>query len=232
MELRLAWRYFAMSKLMNTQVRPTIEEQVISEVKHDKVYEKITDPVFITDVGFVTLTLDDGPSTHTESILDILAQKNARAIFFMLGENVKKYPAVTRKVIEQGHVIGNHSYSHPYLTKISVEDARKQLEDTSKLIADTTGVLPPYFRPPYGAFNESTILVATQLNMKVVMWSADPRDYSFNTGYSVFNASNPLLESRNILLLHDLKEATVDALPRIIDAIREKNLQTTVQYEH
>jgi peptidoglycan/xylan/chitin deacetylase (PgdA/CDA1 family) len=218
------------NQLPNRQV---VEKELVTELKHNDVYEKLTDPVFLTDVGFVTLTFDDGPSLHhTESLLEILANKRARAIFFMLGENVAKYPQLARKVLEQGHVIGNHSYSHVYMTKVSAVEARQQLQRTSKLIADTTGVVPTYFRPPYGAFNESTILYATQERMKVVMYSADPKDYSYNTGNAVYRAANPLLASRNILLLHDLKQATVNALPRIIDTIRENNLQITVQYEH
>lgn len=212
--------------------REQAEQHLVQNLKPNKAYEKVTDPVFLTDIGYVTLTLDDGPSMHTERLLDILANKRARAIFFMLGENVEKFPLVARKVVEQGHVIGNHSYSHPYFTKISPAEAEQQIDRTNRIIADVTGLVPTYFRPPYGAFNESTILQAARRGMKVVMWSADPKDYTFNTGTAVFHATNPLLASRNILLLHDLKEATVDALPRIIDSIRGKQLQTTVHYEH
>jgi peptidoglycan-N-acetylglucosamine deacetylase len=214
------------------RVRNQVEEALVSEFKDDEAYEKVTDPVFLTDVGFVTITIDDGPTIHTESVLETLANKRARAIFFLLGENVKKYPQITRRILADGHVLGNHSYTHSYLNKMSAENARKEIERTSQLIADTTGVAPIYFRPPYGAFDETTILLATRQNMKVVMWSADPKDYTYNTSAAVYKATDPLLESRKILLLHDLKDATADALPRIIDSIRNKNLQTTVQYEH
>ncbi len=221
-----------MIKPNHLQVRQVVEEQLVSELKDDEIYEQVTEPVFTTDVGYVTLTLDDGPSVHTERILEILANKRARAIFFMLGSNVEKFPQIPRRVMEAGHVIGNHSYSHSYFTKMSEAEVTAELIRTSGLIADATGVTPPYFRPPYGAFNETTLLLVTRQNMKTVMWSADPKDYVFNTENAVFNATEPVLASRNILLLHDLKESTVDALPRIIDAVRAKNLQTTVQYEH
>ncbi|MCC2684976.1 MAG: polysaccharide deacetylase family protein, partial [Paenibacillaceae bacterium] len=123
-------------------------------------------------------------------------------------------------------------YSHPFFTKISAKQALEEINKTSNLIGDITGVAPPYFRPPYGAFNEATLLLALQHNMKVVMWSADPRDYSLNTRNAVLKATDPLLASRMILLLHDLKDATVDALPTIIDDVRDKDLQITLQYEH
>ncbi|WP_052487518.1 polysaccharide deacetylase family protein [Gordoniibacillus kamchatkensis] len=207
------------------------EKQLTTVAEQSGAYQKITDPVFLTDAGYVTLTLDDGPSVHTEQLLEELANKNARAIFFMLGENVAKNPGLARKVAEAGHVIGNHSFSHPFMTKITADKAREELERTSRVIEDATGVVPTYFRPPYGAFNESTLLLANQLRMKVVMWSADPKDYSFHTARAVYKATDPLLASRKILLLHDLKDATADALPRIIDGIREKNLKITVKYE-
>jgi peptidoglycan/xylan/chitin deacetylase (PgdA/CDA1 family) len=213
-------------------LRENAEEKLVQEVKGNEAYKQATKPVFITDPGFVTISIDDGPSTHTERILDVLAEKKARAIFFMIGENAAKYPAIVHKVAQAGHVVGNHSYSHPFFTKISVTKQREELEKTSKLLADATGVAPTYFRPPYGAFNEGTLLLARQENMKVVMWSADPRDYSLNTASAVFRAVDPILASRKILLLHDLKEATVLALPRIIDDIRNKNLEVTTEYEH
>jgi peptidoglycan/xylan/chitin deacetylase (PgdA/CDA1 family) len=213
-------------------LRENEEEKLVQEVKGNRVYKQVTTPVFTTDPGFVTISIDDGPSTHTERILEILAQKKARAIFFMIGENAAKYPAIVRKVAEAGHVVGNHSYTHPFFTKISPAKRKEELEKTSKVLADAIGTPPPYFRPPYGAFNESTLLLAHQENMKVVMWSADPRDYALNTGSAVFRAVDPILASRKILLLHDLKEATVLALPRIIDDIRKKELEVTTEYEH
>lgn len=213
-------------------VRQQIEEQLVTELKNNKAYEKATEPVFTTDVGYVTLTFDDGPSVHTERLLEIMAEKGARAIFFMLGSNVEKFPQMARQVAGAGHVIGNHSYSHVYFTRISEEEAVQQMNRTNKIIEDAAGVTPTYFRPPYGAYNETTLLLATRNNLKVVMWSADPKDYIFNTGNAVFNATESIIASRNILLLHDLKEATVEALPRIIDTIREKNLEVTAQYEH
>lgn len=212
--------------------QPLAEEKLVTNLKGDKGYEEATEPVFTTDVGYVTLTLDDGPSVHTEEILEVLAEKQARAIFFMVGENVEKSPQLARQVAAAGHVIGNHSYSHVFMTKVSEEEALRQITRTNKIIEDATGVTPRYFRPPYGAFNETTLLQAARQHLKMIMWSADPKDYAFNTANAVYRATEPILSSRDILLLHDLKEATAQALPEIIDSIRSKNLQVTAQYEH
>lgn len=209
----------------------TEEKQLMHNLKYNKTYEKVTDPVFATNVGFVSLTLDDGPSFNTEQLLETLEQKKAQAIFFMIGENVKKHKNFARQVAEAGHVIGNHSYTHPFLNKMSPKEAREELEKTTQVIEDVTGVTPIYFRPPYGAYNETIILMASEMNMKLVMWSADPKDYSFNTESAVLKATEPLIASRKILLLHDLKESTAKALPVIIDDIRNKDLQITAQYE-
>lgn len=126
----------------------------------------------ITDPGFVTLSIDDGPTAQTERILEILTAKRARAIFFMTGENITKRPETIRRLAEAGHVIGNHTYTHVSMTELNLAGQRDEFERTSRLIADITGTPPPYFRPPYGAFNETTLLIAREANTKVVMWSA------------------------------------------------------------
>lgn len=216
---------------MRDEWRQTSEKEIVTELQKKEQYEATTKPIFTTDAGYVSLTLDDGPSTHTERILDVLAEKNVKAIFFMLGENVEKHRQVARKVVESGHLIGNHSYSHPFFTKISEAQQVSELTKASQIIADATGVGPRYFRPPYGAFTETTLGLVIKQQMQTVMWSADPRDYSFNTATAVYKATDPIIASRKILLLHDLKEATVVALPRIIDDIRAKNLSVTDQFE-
>jgi peptidoglycan/xylan/chitin deacetylase (PgdA/CDA1 family) len=212
-------------------IRPEAEEEMVTQLQEKEEYEEQTKPVFETEAGFVTLTFDDGPSVHTERILEILAQKEARAIFFMLGSQAEKNRTLARKVVNEGHVIGNHSYSHPYFTKLTTQEQEAELKRASDIIADITGVGPRYFRPPYGAYNEETLRLVLKNNMKPVMWSADPRDYTYNTAGAVFGATEPLLASRKILLLHDLKSATVEALPLIIDAIRAKKLKVTKEYE-
>ncbi|SDZ25260.1 Peptidoglycan/xylan/chitin deacetylase, PgdA/CDA1 family [Evansella caseinilytica] len=181
-------------------------------------------PVYQTEEGAVAVTFDDGPSLITEQILDVLRQKNARAIFFMVGTQIESYPSLAQRAAAEGHFIGNHSYSHPYFTELSMEEQEAEIVYTSELIKNVTGIVPQHFRPPYGAFNEATLELCRKHHLQLVMWNADPKDYMFNTRKVLLKTIKPLLFSRAILLLHDLKRPSAEVLPNIIDTIRERGL--------
>lgn len=191
---------------------------------------KELEPIYETEKGFISITFDDGPTMITEQILDVLRQKNSKALFFMIGKQIEEFPGVVSRIIAEGHFIGNHTFAHPYMTNLSTEEQEQEIVRTNEIIKSVTGVSPSYFRPPFGAFNETTLELVHKHNMKLMMWSADPRDYTFNTDDVLFRTVEPLLSSRSILLLHDLKRPSADALPKIIDSIRERELRITEVY--
>jgi cellulose synthase/poly-beta-1,6-N-acetylglucosamine synthase-like glycosyltransferase/peptidoglycan/xylan/chitin deacetylase (PgdA/CDA1 family) len=185
----------------------------------------------------VSISFDDGPDPHyTPQILDILKAKKATATFFVVGVNAEGHPDLLRREFNEGHLIGNHSYSHPNIAALSEESAAWQLNATQRLIEFATGHSTTLFRPPYNADSEpqtpaeiTPILRAQQQHYITIGERIDPRDW--DTGATADGIVQEVVneaESGHIILLHDAggdRRATVLALPRIIDALRAKGYQ-------
>lgn len=179
-----------------------------------------------TSLREVALTFDDGPNPYyTAQILSVLKQYDVKATFFDVGYLVQNYPAIVRAEYDQGHIVADHSWSHPDLTRMSIDGVHSQLSAAAQAIHSAIGVYPTFFRPPYGNYNAAVIQQAMSLNLNVVMWNDDPRDWSQpGTGMIIDRA---LGEARNgsIILLHDgggNRWQTVAALPTIITTLRAR----------
>ena len=126
----------------------------------------------------VALTYDDGPSPrNTPALLNVLAQHNARATFFLIGEHVRKHPDLARRVFAGGHVIGNHTAMHPNLRRKNDARVREELMTCQKTIEDTLGVSPVLFRPPYGARRPGVLRIARSLGLTPVLWNVTAHDW-------------------------------------------------------
>lgn len=179
------------------------------------------------------LTFDDGPSKeNTEKILDILKEKNLKATFFVVGENVERYPEVTRRIVEEGHTIGIHCYSHDY--QVIYESADAYMEDFHKAqeaVYEITGVRPVIFRFPGGSINahnrdvyEEIIFRMTEAGYQYYDWNASLDDAvgNPNARMLVENAKTSTLHRRKIILLaHDVVDETVICLPEVISSFPE-----------
>lgn len=122
----------------------------------------------------IALTFDDGPSTAwTPALLDGLKERGVKATFFLIGENADKNPEIVKRMAEEGHLIGNHTYHHVELTKVSENEARLELADTSAVIVRITGKEPEYMRPPFGAWQRK---LEQEIQMLPVLWTIDPLD--------------------------------------------------------
>ena len=179
----------------------------------------------------VALTFDDGPAApFTEQILDILRAKNVTATFFVCGKNAERHPEILRRISQEGHTLGNHTYSHPLLfmkrrRKISDESDRAQA-----VIEKAAGVRPTLFRPPYGIRWPGLMPVLAERGMKMVMWSATGYDWKYQAA-GIARATVAELKPGAVVLLHDGREvrpaqevdrsATVEALPTVIDEARK-----------
>lgn len=131
-----------------------------------------------TGVHSVALTYDDGPSPrNTSALLDVLAEHNVQATFFLIGEHVRKHPALARRVAERGHVIGNHTTMHPNLSRQSGVRVRAEIERCQLTIEDTLGISPVLFRPPYGARTPSVLKTARSMGLRPVMWNVTAHDW-------------------------------------------------------
>lgn len=155
---------------------------------------------------YVALTFDDGPHpVYTEKILKILADNNAKATFFVVGQNAERYPELIIKESEAGHEIGNHTYSHPNMKKIGVAEAIEEIEKTQEIVHDITGDYPKLFRSPGGIFSDELITAVEGISCKPVSWSwrQDTRDWSKPPGEQVVRTVLDNLRDGDIILFHD-----------------------------
>lgn len=176
---------------------------------------------------FIALTFDDGPNEKlTPRLLDLLAQHHIHATFFVLGECVERNPDILKRAAREGHEIGNHSWSHPNLAKMSDESVRGQIKRTEELIAGTTGTRPTLFRPPYGSITaHQKHLVHDELGYQIILWDVDPLDWK-NPGPTVV-ANRILKETRpgSIVLSHDIHAQTIEAMPRTLNELEAKGFK-------
>ena len=171
----------------------------------------------------IALTFDDGPHpSSTPVLLDGLAGRNVKVTFFVIGENVVKYPKVVSREAEEGHIIGNHTYSHVDLTKMSQEMTECELEKTNTAIEEITGKKTEYMRPPYGAWKKE---MEENTGMIAVLWNVDPLDWNTDNETEIVNKVVTETEENDIILLHDCYLSSVKAALRIIDIMQAKGYE-------
>ena len=185
----------------------------------------VTEKITFTDVNvdgpYIAMTFDDGPhATNTPKLLEMAAKRHIKLTFFVLGECVEQNPTVLRREVAEGHEIGNHSWSHPNLAKLSDEAVRSQLQRTEDIIVKTAGVKPKLMRPPYGELTKrQRIWVNHDFGYKVILWDVDPLDWK-RPGPSVV-ARRIITGTRpgSIILSHDIHPPTIEAMPQVFDAL-------------
>ena len=170
------------------------------------------------------LTFDDGPSINTPHLLDMLEEYGIPATFFMLGSQAERHPDIVKRVIAEGHEVGNHSYSHPNLRVVSLARKEEELRRTDTILRNL-GASPQFVRPPYGSYDASTEKVAASLGLSLMLWSMDSRDWQrLPDNYATLRNNRGTVYApgtlRGIFLFHDSHKRTVDDLPRIIRDLR------------
>jgi len=187
--------------------------------------------------NMVALTFDDGPSAEfTPAILDILKEYNVPATFFMVGVHVEKYPEIAQRIVDEGHEIGNHTYSHRNIPTLSTIDLHKEILEATAAITTVTGVYPPYVRPPRGMYDGRFRRLANLLGQEIVLWTISIRDWRYGvTPDSIVKTVRNKVKGGDIILFHDSgalikneggdRRATVLALPQVIEVLQEKGLE-------
>ncbi|MEJ6952465.1 polysaccharide deacetylase family protein [Natronospora cellulosivora (SeqCode)] len=181
-----------------------------------------------TEEKLIALTFDDGPSpVYTPQIIDLLADYNAKATFFVVGEEVERYPDIINKMDEHGHEIANHTYTHKEVNNMSKDELLEELKKTHQLVYDLINKDMNLFRPTSGFYNEIIVNAAKELNYTVVIWTwgQDSKDWQ-NIDYNTI-ATNVYksVEPGNIVLFHDRggkRENTIKALHIILPVLNEK----------
>ena len=175
----------------------------------------------------VALTFDDGSDgTNIPVILKILSTYNVKATFFVTGKAVINHPSRIKSIVAQGHTVGNHSYSHPYFTKISTDAMKYQLNKTETLFKNLTGkTTKPYFRPPYGAYNTLVLQTVGSIGYtRTIKWNIDTIDWDGRSAYRIYSKVLNNIVPGSIVLMHTGAGAkyTPTALPTIIKGLKAK----------
>ena len=170
----------------------------------------------------VALTFDDGPSPKTTPIaLELLKKYNAKGTFFMVGHAVEGNEEIVKQVVAEGHQIGNHSWDHPVLTKISLEKAKSQINDTTAALKKASGLDVHIMRPPYGAINET---IQAAVDQSFILWDVDTLDWKNRNTASIMKEVKKA-QPGSIILMHDVHQTTIDALPLILQYLTEQGFE-------
>lgn len=166
----------------------------------------------------IALTFDDGPHpVYTRKLLDGLKERNVHATFFLMGKHADENPELVRQMVEDGHLVGNHTYNHVELTKLSDIKACRELKQTNEAIFKASGMVAEYIRPPFGAWRKS---LDDCVDMTTVFWNIDPLDWKIQNKGSVVNRVMKYAAPDKIILLHDIFSSSVDAALEIVDKLQ------------
>lgn len=176
--------------------------------------------------GAVCLTFDDGPHENTEKLLEILNKHGVKATFFINGHNIPKFQGTLKKMVRDGHRIGNHFFDHVSARRISESEMRNQIETLEKEVERNVGAKVEVIRPPYGDWNVNLLKYSAATRKRIVMWSLDSLDGDAETRDARSIRKNmEAVRGGDIVLMHDDNAQTVAVLPEIIEMIRSKGLQ-------
>ena len=163
----------------------------------------------------IAITFDDGPHRlYTPKLLDGLKERGIHATFFLVGENIGNNEALVKRMAEEGHLIGNHTFSHVQLTKMKKEDACREVQQTNERICAVTGAPVLYIRPPYGSWNDE---LQAEIPMTVTLWNLDSEDWKSQNNGKIGELVGSESEECSIILLHDIFDTSVEAALRIVD---------------
>lgn len=173
----------------------------------------------------IALTFDDGPSAqYTPMLLDGLEERGVHATFFLIGKNIEKgeNAQIVKRLYEDGHLIGNHTYNHVEITRVSNETAYQEIKMTNDLISGITGENVEYMRPPFGLWQKD---LEQRIHVLPVMWTIDPLDWATENVDEIVNKVVTDAEENDIILLHDCYESSVKAALRIVDLLTAEGFE-------
>jgi len=167
----------------------------------------------------LALTYDDGPNDpHTLRLLEVLARHNVKATFFLIGRFVRQRPDIVGEIVKAGHVVGNHTFTHPLLIFKSDAEIRKELADCNSAISDAIGEAPTLFRPPFGGRRPAVLRIARELGLEPIMWNVTGYDWKAPPAEEIERKVTSQIRGGNVILLHDggHKQMGADRAPTVI----------------
>lgn len=180
-------------------------------------------PVDCRNTRCIALTFDAGPGKDTPRLLNLLNKEEVPATFFLLGkEHVDRYPGTVQRMAAEGHEVANHTWSHRILTELDADGIRRELSRAQNAIEKLTGRKPSLMRPPQGRTNEEVSRISRELGLAQVLWSATAKDYSTTDSALITRRILDAADRDGIILLHDIYDGTVSAVPGIIMELKAR----------
>ncbi|MDC7290658.1 polysaccharide deacetylase family protein [Blautia schinkii] len=176
----------------------------------------------------IALTFDDGPSSFTDRLLDCLEENNAKATFFMVGQEIANFPETVKRMDALGHELGNHTYSHLDLTSLSAEDISQQIGGTDQSLLELVGHGASVLRPPYGSINDA---VVAEVGTPMIIWSVDTLDWDTLDVDQTVETVMDNAQDGAIILMHDIYETSVEAAEIIIPRLIEEGYDLVTVHE-
>lgn len=171
----------------------------------------------------IAITFDDGPHPYyTEQLLDGLQERGAKATFFLMGKQAEAYPELVLRMQAEGHLIGNHTYSHMQLGKNNREKFKAELVKTNELLLEITGEETQYVRPPYGSWDKS---IEEELTMIPVLWTIDPMDWCSSNVSGIVTKVTRKAKENAVILMHDEYKSSVTAALEIVDILQKEGYE-------
>ena len=181
-------------------------------------------PAEAKETKYVALTFDDGPSgKYTRKLLDGLYDRGVQATFLLCGYRMKDYPDLTQRIVDEGHEIGYHGYTHKNMQSMSRRAIAQELEDSQTLLPE--GCRPVFLRPPGGCCSDAVRQVAQVRNLAILGWSVDPRDWATHDAAAIERAVLKNVGDGDIVLLHDMSDSSVKAALDIVDVLLQKDYE-------
>lgn len=200
---------------LNIKITNDVEEVKTNEVSKTN---KVIDP----KLPVVALTFDDGPSKYTKDIINTLKVNNVNATFFVLGNKVKIYKDIISESIKNGNEIGNHSYNHKWLSKLSTNELLDQINKTQDILKSTVNYTPTCFRPTYGSVNNR---IRKNIDLSITLWTVDTKDWKIKNVDRIVEKALKNIGDGDIILMHDIFERSSEALKKLIPKLKEQGYQ-------
>ncbi|MEU8245019.1 polysaccharide deacetylase family protein [Nonomuraea sp. NPDC048916] len=179
-------------------------------------------PVDCEQLKCIALTFDDGPGKYAGTLLDTLKKYDAKVTFFLEGQYVKSRPAYVKRMVKEGHELGNHSYTHPNFTTIEPGAIRSEIQKTQDAVKKAAGVEPKLLRPPYGMADLQVSDIAAEYGMPIVLWTAGSRDWSSKNADAIKKQTLAVAQRDGIILMHDWVKQTVDVMPSLVKTLQSR----------
>jgi peptidoglycan/xylan/chitin deacetylase (PgdA/CDA1 family) len=175
----------------------------------------------------VWLTFDDGPDPeYTSELLNVLRAKNVKATFFVIGEKAERHPDLLRRIVEEGHSLGNHTYRHEPIDRLSAYDVLKEVQRTSDVLRQILGKAPCRFRPPHGKLSLLAIQKLWSSGQQIVLWNSDSKDYLATSEDEILDRFRKYpCEAGDIVLWHDNRRFAAAVMSKVIEKTRARGLE-------